>query len=173
MTRTRRRRAYTLLETLMAGWIAVSILSITCVWVVFTIEVVERDSRAAVREAERDALALVLREDLGSACRLIPDQSGRGFALELPSEASVSGRQEPDYVVYDCEPRQEGPVLVRSVFPGGGAPPAVRRLSVGVAGCRASLEGSSWRAQVTWHPSAGGPAEAFVVETGARVRAEE
>ena len=168
----RPRRGVTLIEALMAGWIACAILGIAHTWVGFTIEVVEEGARTATRRADRDELVSLLREDFGSACRLVPDEAGKGFALERPSEASVSGQADPDFVVYDCEARQEGPVLVRSVFRAGGAPPAVRRLSAGAVGCRAALEGGHWRVEVTWRAAAG-RAEVLVVEVGARVRLKE
>lgn len=168
----RPRRGVTLIEALMAGWIACAILGIAHTWVGFTIEVVERDARAAVREADRDEVACLLREDFGSACRLVPDAAGKGFALERPSEASVAGQAEPDFVVYDCEARQDGPVLVRTVFPGSGGPPAVRRLSSGVGAICAAIKGGSWRVEVSWRPT-GGHAEVLIVEVGARVRLKE
>lgn len=168
----RARRGVTLIEVLMAGWIACAILGIAHAWVGFTIDVVERDALAATRQADRDELASLLREDFGAACRLVPDEAGKGFALERPTEASIDGQAEPDFVVYDCEARPEGPVLVRSVFPGAGGPPAVRRLASGVEGCRAALEGGHWRVEVTWRAT-GGRVDVLVVEVGARVRLKE
>ncbi|MEK7865570.1 MAG: hypothetical protein AAB434_02740 [Planctomycetota bacterium] len=157
----------------MAGWIACAILGIAHAWVGFTIEVVEHDTLAAVREADRDELTSLLREDFGAACRLVPDALGKGFAIERPSEASIAGRAEPDFIVYDCEERQEGPVLVRTVFPGTGGPPSVRRISSGAEACRAALEGRSWRVEVTWPAMAGARAEVLTVWIGARVRRKE
>lgn len=170
--RRRNRRGVSLIEVLMAGWIACAILGIAHTWVGFTIEVVEVGARTATRQADRDELVSLLREDLGSACRLVPDEAGKGFALERPTEASVGGLSEPDFVVYDCEARPEGPVLVRSVFPGSGGPPAVRRLASDAEGCRAAFDGGRWRVEVTWRTAAG-RTEVLVVEVGARVRLKE
>ncbi len=171
--RQRWRRGVSLIEALMAGWIACAILSVAYHWVAFSLEVMARDARAASSDAERDALVSVIQEDFGCASRLMPDLAGRGFAIERPSEASVSGRGAPDIVVYDCEPRPEGPVLVRTEFRGAVGPPFVRRLSAGVGGCRASLTGSQWRVVVTWPQPSGGLAEVLAVDVRSRVRIGE
>ncbi len=167
------RRGFTLLEVLMAGFIAVAILSIAHEWVAFSLRVMERDARAAAAQADREALRAILREDLGRASRLVPDRTGKGFALECPSEASISGATGPDFVVYDCEDRQGGPVLVRTLFPAAGGPPSVRRLASGATGCQGASRGALWRVEVTWPPPGPGKVDSVVVETGTRIRTRE